>query len=201
MCTTSTAARAAQEDASVARDYYAILGVRRDASAGRDQAGVPQAGARAAPRRQPGRRGAGALQARSPRPTRCCPTRRSARSSTSAGTRWQPAAAAAPGGDPFGGFGFGDIMDAFFGGGRRRRPARGRAAGCSSGADALIRMQLDARGVRDRRHPRARRRHRRAVYRVQRVGLRARHPAAAPATPVPAPARCRTCSARSSARW
>ena len=57
---------------------------------------------------------------RSPRPTRCSPTRPSGRSSTWVGTR---SAAAAPGGgaggmgDPFGGMGLGDIMDAFFGGG------------------------------------------------------------------------------------
>jgi molecular chaperone DnaJ len=44
-------------------------------------------------------------------------------------------------GDPFGGFGFGDIMDAFFGtgtGGRTRGPRSRRQAG----ADALIRMRL-----------------------------------------------------------
>ena len=45
------------------------------------------------------------------------------------------------GGDPFGGFGFGDIMDAFFGagGGPNRRGPRSRM---QSGSDALIRLQL-----------------------------------------------------------
>ncbi|OLT20372.1 molecular chaperone DnaJ [Pseudonocardia sp. CNS-139] len=49
-------------------------------------------------------------------------------------------AAAGAGGDPFSAFGFGDIMDAFFGGqGGRGRGPRSRV---QPGADALIRMRL-----------------------------------------------------------
>ena len=45
-------------------DHYEVLGVERRRDPGRDQEGVPQARARAAPRRQPERRGGRALQAR-----------------------------------------------------------------------------------------------------------------------------------------
>ncbi|MET1071057.1 MAG: DnaJ domain-containing protein, partial [Umezawaea sp.] len=44
-------------------------------------------------------------------------------------------------GDPFGGFGFGDIMDAFFGTGTGGR-SRGPRSRMQAGADALIRMRL-----------------------------------------------------------
>ena len=89
----------------------------RDATRRGDQAGLPQAGPRAAPGRQPRPGGAGAVQGGHRAPTRCCPTRRSGGSSTSAATRSTPAPARAAG-SPFGaGFGgLGDIMDAFFGG-------------------------------------------------------------------------------------
>src|SRR3954453_1391093 len=51
------------------------------------------------------------------------------------------AAGGAGGGDPFSAFGFGDIMDAFFGGTAGGR-ARGPRSRVQPGADALIRMQL-----------------------------------------------------------
>src|SRR6185437_15868949 len=46
------------------------------------------------------------------------------------------------GGDPFGAFGLGDIMDAFFGGGTTGGRGRGPRSRVQPGADALIRMQL-----------------------------------------------------------
>jgi len=51
------------------------------------------------------------------------------------------AAAGQRGGDPFSAFGFGDIMDAFFGG-SAAAAARGPRSRVQPGADALIRMQL-----------------------------------------------------------
>lgn len=52
----------------------------------------------------------------------------------------EPGGGRAGAGDPFGGFGFGDIMDAFFGAaGAGRRGPRSRV---QSGSDALIRLQL-----------------------------------------------------------
>ncbi|MGH3882962.1 MAG: molecular chaperone DnaJ [Pseudonocardiaceae bacterium] len=47
-----------------------------------------------------------------------------------------------PGGDPFGGFGFGDIMDAFFGATGGPGGRRGPRSRVQSGSDALIRLQL-----------------------------------------------------------
>ena len=77
--------------------------------------------------------------------------------------------------DPFGGFGLGDIMDAFFGGGRRRRSRRGPRSRVQQGDDALIRMQLTleecATGVtKDLAVDTAV-----AVHRVPRLRLRRRH--------------------------
>lgn len=48
------------------------------------------------------------------------------------------------GGDSMGGFGLGDIFDAFFGGGARRSGPRSRA---SRGQDALVRLDLDLKDV------------------------------------------------------
>ena len=62
------------------------------------------------------------------------------------------AGAGAGGGDPFSAFGFGDIMDAFFGGQGGGGRGRGPRSRIQPGADALIRMRPDARGVRHRRH-------------------------------------------------
>jgi molecular chaperone DnaJ len=50
--------------------------------------------------------------------------------------------AAGAGGDPFSAFGFGDIMDAFFGGQGGGARGRGPRSRVQPGADALIRMQL-----------------------------------------------------------
>lgn len=49
---------------------------------------------------------------------------------------------AGAGGDPFSAFGFGDIMDAFFGGQGGGARGRGPRSRVQPGADALIRMQL-----------------------------------------------------------
>ena len=81
-------------NAGVARDYYGILGVATGRRARRDQAGVPQARPRAAPRRQPGRGGAGAVRRGQRRVRGAVRPGEAARSSTSAATRWATAARA-----------------------------------------------------------------------------------------------------------
>jgi len=53
------------------------------------------------------------------------------------------AAGAGPGGSPFEGFGFGDIMDAFFGGGGAAGGGRGPRSRMRPGADALLRLEFD----------------------------------------------------------
>ena len=105
------------------------------------------------------------------------------------------------GGDPFSAFGFGDIMDAFFGGsggvgGARPWAAQPRAARRRCAHPHVAHVG----GVRHRRHARAARRDGRAVLRL----LRRRAPRPAPpprvATSATAAARCRASSARSWAR-
>ncbi len=89
--------------------------------------------------------------------------------------------------DPFAGFGLGDIMDAFFGGG-----AGTGARAAQPGAARLRRAhphRADAGGVQHRRQPRADRRHRGAVRRVPRVRVRGGQLAAGAATPAPGAAR------------
>ena len=70
-----------------ATDYYAVLGVARDAIAGGDQEGLPPARARAAPGREPGPGDAGALQGGHRGLRGALRPARSARCTTSAATR------------------------------------------------------------------------------------------------------------------
>jgi molecular chaperone DnaJ len=102
------------------------------------------------------------------------------------------------GGDPFSAFGFGDIMDAFFGARRGRRAAPAAAQPRAAGADALIRMTLTLEECATA-SPRAARRDGGAVLGVLGPGTA---PAAArrAATSATAAARCRACSGRSWAR-
>ena len=98
------------------RDPYEVLGVPRGRRRDRDQEGVPQARARAAPgREQPRSGGRGEVQGgrRGLRDPLATPS--AARSTTATGTRGSARAASSRG---FAGFGsFADIFDAFFGGG------------------------------------------------------------------------------------
>ena len=109
------------------------------------------------------------------------------------------------GGDPFStgggfgsGFGFSDIMDAFFGAGggagRGPRPAPAPRPGRPD--------PRRPRAVRDhvRRHPRAAGRHRGDLPDLQRRGSQPRHRRRAPATSAAAAARCSRSPAASSAR-
>ena len=150
--------RTARADGRRLRDYYEVLGRRR----GREPGGHPARLPPARPREPPGRQqGAGApriASRRSPRPTRCCATRRSesattASAPTSAGPRGRRSRGVgraprrgAGGGvrdgrdGRDGGFGDGaasatsssatsaDLLGELFGGGRRGRGLRRRAA-------------------------------------------------------------------------
>ena len=69
---------------------YDMLGVPKNADGRRDQEGVPQARARASPRRERRRRGEASRRSRAP--TTCSPTRRSASSTTPFGVDERPRA-------------------------------------------------------------------------------------------------------------
>ena len=124
----------------MATDYYAVLGVRRDASQDEIKKAFRQARTRAAPGRQSRIRRRRSGSRRSTPPTRCCRTRRRSRSTTSAATRCPQAGGGGAGGFGAGGFGnFSDIMDAFFGTASQRGP-RSRTR---RGQDAMIRLDID----------------------------------------------------------
>ena len=145
----------------VEKDFYKELGVSSDAVAGRDQEGLPQAGSRAASRREPRQRRRPRSGSRPcPRRTACCPIRPSARSTTRpAGC--SPAAASVGGsqrrrrrrlrpvrfggdgaefdlGDLFdaagqtGGANIGDLFGGLFGRGAQHRARAGRVAATTS---------------------------------------------------------------------
>jgi molecular chaperone DnaJ len=129
-----------QEDASVARDYYAILGVPRDASAEQ----IKRAYRKLARELHPDVNPDAEAQQRFQNITAAYevltdPQKRQI--VDLGGDPLESGGGRGAGGDPFGGFGFGDIMDAFFGatGGAGRRGPRSRV---QSGSDALIRLQL-----------------------------------------------------------
>ena len=81
------------------RDYYEVLGVDEGRLGGRDQKGLPEAGQAVPPGPAPRRQGLPRRSSRrSTRPTRCCPTRTSARSMTSTAMRaFDPSSGASAG--------------------------------------------------------------------------------------------------------
>jgi molecular chaperone DnaJ len=129
-------------NARVARDYYGILGVGRDA--GPDE--IKRAYRRLARELHPDVNPDAAAQERFAEVTAAYevltdPEKR--RIVDLGGDPLANGAAGGPGaGDPFSAFGLGDIMDAFFGGGTASGRGRGPRSRVQPGADALIRMQL-----------------------------------------------------------
>jgi molecular chaperone DnaJ len=124
----------------VARDYYAILGVPRDASA--DQ--IKRAYRKLARELHPDINPDAAAQQRFQEVTAAYevltdPQKRQI--VDLGGDPLQPGGGRG-GGDPFSGFGFGDIMDAFFSAGASPGGRRGPRSRVQSGSDALIRLQL-----------------------------------------------------------
>ena len=133
----------------MAPDYYGMLGVAGTPPTTRSRRPTASWPASCTPTSTRTRRRRSSSR-RSPRPTRCCPTRRSGRSSTSAATRSRRAAAAAARRRRRRFGGFGDIMDAFFGGaGGARGPRAADPAGRRRDAAARARPGRD--GVRRRR--------------------------------------------------
>jgi molecular chaperone DnaJ len=124
----------------VARDYYGILGVGRDA--GPDE--IKRAYRRLARELHPDVNTDDGAQnrfqeVRDAYEVLSDPEKR--RIVDLGGDPLDNGAAAGSRGDPFGAFGFGDIMDAFFGG-STGAASRGPRSRVQPGADALIRMQL-----------------------------------------------------------
>src|SRR4051812_34853573 len=131
-------------NARVARDYYGILGVGRDA--GPDE--IKRAYRKLARELHPDVNPDAAAQERCAEVSAAYEVLSGPEKRRIVGLGGGPlgngaAAGAGAGGDPFSAFGLGDIMDAFFGGGAagggRGRGPRSRV---QPGADALIRMQL-----------------------------------------------------------
>jgi molecular chaperone DnaJ len=127
-------------NARVARDYYGILGVGRDA--GPDE--IKRAYRRLARELHPDVNPDAAAQERFAEVGAAYEVLSDPEKRRIVDLGGDPLAngAAAAGGDPFGAFGLGDIMDAFFGGGVPGGRTRGPRSRVQPGADALIRMQL-----------------------------------------------------------
>ena len=128
-------------NAGVARDYYGILGVGRDA--GPDE--IKRAYRRLARELHPDVNADAAAQERFAEVSAAYevlsdPEKR--RIVDLGGDPLGNGGAGTAGADPFGAFGLGDIMDAFFGGGAAGGRSRGPRSRVQAGADALIRMQL-----------------------------------------------------------
>ena len=188
-------------NAGVARDYYGILGVGRDA--GPDE--IKRAYRRLARELHPDVNPDAAAQERFAEVSAAYEVLSDPEKRRIVDLGGDPlgngGGAGAAGADPFSAFGLGDIMDAFFGGGAARRPHPGPAQPGAARCGRADPHAAHARGVRDGRHPGPGRRHRRPVRRVHGLRRRARQPADDAATSAVAGARCRACSARSSARW
>jgi len=123
----------------MAVDYYATLGVRRDASAEE----IKRAYRRLARELHPDVNPDPAQQERFKRVTAAYEVLSDPEKRQIVDLGGDPLATAAAGGAGFAGFGgFGDIMDAFFGAGAGGRGTRSRVR---QGADALLHLELDLR--------------------------------------------------------
>ena len=129
-------------NAGVARDYYGILGVGRDA--GPDE--IKRAYRRLARELHPDVNSDAAAQERFAEVSAAYEVLSDPEKRRIVDLGGDPlgngGAAGGGGGDPFSAFGLGDIMDAFFGGGAAGGRTRGPRSRVQPGADALIRMQL-----------------------------------------------------------
>jgi molecular chaperone DnaJ len=129
-------------NARVARDYYGILGVGRDA--GPDE--IKRAYRKLARELHPDVNADAAAQERFAQVSAAYEVLSDPEKRRVVDLGGDPlgngAAAGGGGADPFSAFGLGDIMDAFFGGGAAGGRGRGPRSRVQPGADALIRMQL-----------------------------------------------------------
>ena len=124
----------------MARDYYAILGVPRDASADQIKRAYRKLARELHPDVNPDAAAAQRFQEVSAAYEVLTDPQK--RQIVDLGGDPLEAGGRGAGADPFGGFGFGDIMDAFFGAGAGPGSRRGPRSRVQSGSDALIRLQL-----------------------------------------------------------
>jgi molecular chaperone DnaJ len=125
----------------VARDYYAILGVPRDASADQIKRAYRKLARELHPDVNPDKAAAHRFQeVTAAYEVLTDPQKRQI--VDLGGDPLEPGGGRGAAGDPFSGFGFGDIMDAFFGAGAGPGARRGPRSRVQSGSDALIRLQL-----------------------------------------------------------
>ncbi len=106
------------------KDFYAILGVPQDADAAAIKKAYRKLARTHHPDQNPGTRPPSSASRRSARPTRCCPTPSSARSTTPMRQMARGGARFTAGGPGGGNGGFEDIFSAFGGGGGRVHTVR-----------------------------------------------------------------------------